>query len=115
MEVPAFDLPKNVGYWLSEENLNGEGKEWIVNVDLDYFFYRNENDDYKRLYSGEYLKDLFSKIEKKCEDNTVAIITLALSPEFCGGWISAEALCEDVCQILKIPFSLPQIERDNCD
>jgi hypothetical protein len=89
-------------------NQISEGK-WIVNVDLDYFFYTNHEDARicRRLYSDEYIDELFKEIARQCATNTIAVFTLSISPETCGGWEPAEKLAERICTILDLPFSLP--------
>ena len=83
--------------------------KWIVNVDLDYFFYPNHEDARicRRLYSDEYVDELFKEIAMRYEANTIAVFTLCISPETCGGWEPAENLAKRICRILDLPFSLP--------
>ena len=100
IEIPDFQLVSYVSHSL------GEG-EWIINVDLDYFFYENYENKYGRLYSDEYTDELFQEIAKWYKAGRIAVITLCISPETCGGWESAEILASRVCRILELPFSLP--------
>lgn len=100
-EVGDFRLISYVSHSLDEGN-------WIVNVDLDYFFYMNYDEEYKRLHSDEYVDELFDKIAKIYQAGRIAVITLALSPETCGGWAPAEILARRICRTLDLPFQLPQ-------
>ena len=84
-----------------------EGR-WIVNIDLDYFFYANYDNEYRRLHSDEYVDELFDKIAKIYKAGKIAVITLCLSPETCGGWGPAENLTHRICAALDLPLSLLQ-------
>ncbi|MBA7632976.1 hypothetical protein ES703_40532 [subsurface metagenome] len=76
-------------------------------MDLDYFFYENYENKCKRLYSDEYIDELFQEMVKWYKAGKIAVITLCISPETCGGWEPAEILASRVCKILELPFSLP--------
>jgi len=99
-EIPDFQLVSYISHSL------GEG-EWIINVDLDYFFYENYENKCGRLYSDEYIDELFQEILKWYKAGKIAVITLCISPETCGGWEPAEILASRICKILGLPFSLP--------
>lgn len=99
-EIPGFQLISYISHYL------GEG-EWIINVDLDYFFYENYENKYGRLYSDELIDELFQEIVKWNTAGNIAVITLCISPETCGGWEPAEILASRVCRSLRLPFSLP--------
>lgn len=81
-------------------------REWIVNVDLDYFFYYFDEKDYF-MFSDEYVEHVFSTISEGYKDGAISVLTISLSPEYSGGWESAEELSERICQILGLDFSLP--------
>ena len=100
-EVTDFQLISYVSHSLDEGN-------WIVNIDLDYFFYKNYEDEYKRLHSDEYVEELFNKIAAIYDAGRITVLTLCLSPETCGGWGPAENLARRVCGTLSLPFQLPQ-------
>jgi hypothetical protein len=80
---------------------------WIVNIDLDYFFC-DQTDRRKRMFSGSYIEAIFGAIREAHEAGNVACLTLCLSPdeELTGGWEQAEALCGEICTILGIDFAL---------
>ncbi len=83
---------------------------WIVNVDLDYFFHDfccRSGRRYIRLFSYQYIERVFSSLKYHHQNGRIAVLTIALSPEFCGGWNEAEQLCQAVCAIMDIPFNLP--------
>ena len=60
------------------------------------------------MVSDAYLTTCFEKVREKIEDGTIAVTTIALSPECTGGWGPAERLAERVLQILGVDFTLPQ-------
>lgn len=74
----AFELYNNVDYWLRSNE-----EPFIFNLDLDYFY----NSDGMRLFSDEYIQAMASDINKAMD--RIAVMTIALSPECCGGWENA--------------------------
>jgi hypothetical protein len=92
--------------------------EWIVNIDLDYFFhdfFRQNEPIYIRLFSDQYIERVFSSIRYHYQQGKIAVLTIALSPEFCGGWNNAEQICSMVCEIMDIPFNLPECCTQSAD
>ena len=51
--------------------------------DLDYFFSSKDSDDYQ-LLTDEYIRNICKEIENSL--NNIDVVTIALSPEFCGDW-----------------------------
>lgn len=102
----SYELPFRIGEWLSEINLQEEkegsqqANQWILNLDIDYFFLDNRY----QLYTDEYIKELCINI-KKCIDK-IEVMTIALSPECCGGWKNAIRVTNLVTSILEIDFHL---------
>jgi len=85
--------------------------KWIVNIDIDYFFhdfFRQNEPIYIRLFSDRYIERVFSSIKYHYQKGRIAVLTIALSPEFCGGWNNAEDLCTSICKIMDVPFNLPK-------
>jgi len=82
---------------------------WIFNLDLDYFFW-HDAEQLGLMVSDAYLETCLEKVREKIEDRTIAVTTIALSPEhgLTGGWEPAERLAERVLQILGVDFTLPQ-------
>jgi len=95
----VWDIPDILEWRLSRSK-----NEWIFNLDLDYFFCGSEK--YKRMLSDEYAQAVFEVIHKKYQDGTIRVLTIALSPEFCGGWGPAEHLCQKLCAIMDLEFAL---------
>ena len=101
-ELHPWELPNYVRY-LAET----DPAPWICNIDLDYFFFSEENKVVGRLSADEYLASIFESVHELRCAGVIAVVTLCLSPECSGGWHSAEALAEQVCTYLEIPFALP--------
>ena len=55
--------------------------KWIVNLDLDYFFI---GDPSMRILTDEYIRSVAGLIKRQI--NEIKVVTVALSPECCGGW-----------------------------
>ena len=85
--------------------LSRSKNKWILNIDLDYFFCGRES--YNRMLSDEYAEVVFNIVNKKYQDGTITVLTIALSPELCGGWEPAEHLCQILCDIMGLDFALP--------
>ena len=96
----VWDVPD-----ILECRLSHSKNECILNIDLDYFFYGREN--HKRMLSDDYAQAVFEIIHKKYQDGTIGVLTIALSPEWCGDWESAESLCQKLCDIMGLEFALP--------
>ena len=58
--------------------------KWIVNIDLDYFFSYDFNDHTQRIMTDDYVRMIAEVIKKHIEN--IKVITVAISPECCGGW-----------------------------
>jgi hypothetical protein len=106
MYVDLWEIPENLDFWIASEF-----KPWIVNVDLDYFFWHHCDDvgDPGVMVTDEYLKICFEVLRKKIENGTVAVTTICLTPEskFTGPWEQSERLAEKVLGFLGIEFRLP--------
>jgi hypothetical protein len=106
MHVELWEIPGNLDYWLA-----ADCKPWIVNIDLDYFFWHHSDDTGAPgiIVSDEYLKICFEILRAKISDGTVAVTTVCLTPEstFTGPWNQSERLAEKVLSFLGIEFRLP--------
>lgn len=60
-------------------------KKWIVNLDLDFFWDKNEN----RIFDDQFVYDFGTTIGNAMKN--IQILTIALSPKWCGGWKNAIA------------------------
>jgi hypothetical protein len=103
LHPPSKDVPGNIGYYLDYPERS------IVNVDLDYFFCSDDQDQRRLMFSDEYVSSVFRSIRAQMDAGRVACLTLCLTPdeEFTGGWAQAEALCARACAILGVAFELP--------
>jgi hypothetical protein len=95
-EVEFLELVSEMDYWI--EGYSG----WIVNLDLDYFFSRFE-EELIQIYSDEAIR-AFAKVIKKCMPN-IDVLTIALSPECCGSWEESLRIMQIFSEILEISFS----------
>jgi len=80
--------------------------DWIVNIDIDYFFCDAKKNKIL-MVSLKFIEVLFGIIAAKINDKTISVLTISLSPELCGGWKPAEEVCSKISEILNLPFSLP--------
>lgn len=92
----VFELYDNIEYWLKE----GKGTKWIFNFDLDYFF----NDKGMQLFTDDYIKAMVQNLKNGLE--YIAVLTIALSPECCGGWDNAIRVMNIVGKELEIELQL---------
>lgn len=81
-EKHAYDAPGNLSYWLSQ------GIPWIVNLDLDFFFTHLGNDVFIQMYSDDYISKVADELKKAHASGRIKCLTIAISPEMCGGWDS---------------------------
>lgn len=90
-----FELYNNIAYWL-----NNKGGKWIFNFDLDYFF----NDNGMQLFTDDYIKATIRDLKQGME--YVAVLTIALSPECCGGWNNAIRIMNFIAEELNLDLRL---------
>nr|WP_320166600.1 UPF0489 family protein [uncultured Methylophaga sp.] len=92
-EKKPWEIPENFSTWLSS------GK-WIINIDLDYFFYEYEG-SIKKMYSDDYIKTFFSEVAIVAHRENEVVVTICFSPECCGGWEHAEEIWDIAESYLK--------------
>lgn len=80
-----------------------------MNVDLDYFVYRYR--PRVLIFSDAFVQKIFQVIKKGISKKSVSVLTIALSPECCGGWKRAEALLSLVSDTLELAFTLRRTRR----
>jgi hypothetical protein len=102
-EYDVWELPENLPYLFA----NSAKAPWICDIDLDYFFYSARASEYRLLLSREYLHQIISTVREAYGRGDVKVVTISLSPEWCGGWLQSEQLCDVVCDLLGVPFQLP--------
>lgn len=81
-----------------------QGEQIIINLDLDFFFLSYGRQTIQA-FSDEFIQVMLDLIRAAVSKG--AILTIALSPECCGGWEPAEQLCDRVCEQLGLDFKLP--------
>jgi hypothetical protein len=86
---------------------NLRGSQFIVDLDLDYFVARIAEGEHVRLYSDAFMHLVFRHISGLISHPQCACVTVALSPECCGGWQEAELLLSQFSQITGYALRLP--------
>ena len=94
-EVPMIDLAtENFSYWIRKEELS-----WIMNIDIDYFFTINSDDVYFQFLHDDYIISFAQQIKSVMEK--IEVLTIALSPSFCGGIDNANRVSELILDELR--------------
>jgi hypothetical protein len=93
-------LVSNIRHWLTNDG------PWIINIDLDYFW-QAWDDKAVQLFSNDYITEIGDSIRICMDEGRVIALTMALSPECCGGWDKAEIVMLTLCEALKCNFNLP--------
>ena len=101
-EYEIKDLTNNIDYWMSQRE-----NKWILNLDIDYFFANSDNGKYQML-TDQYIIELCRNIRRARK--YIAVITICLSPECCGGWDISIEKAKLICDVLG--FDLP-LNLDN--
>jgi hypothetical protein len=98
-----WDAPANMEYWLQKKN-----SPWIVNIDLDYFFWHDEERP-GLMVSDTYIERCITPIHERVKDGSISVITIALTPDegITGGWEAAESVAKHVLRLLDVEFRLP--------
>lgn len=96
-EFEIKDLTSNIEYWMSQKE-----KKWILNLDIDYFFANSDNGKYQML-TDDYIIELCKNINQASKH--IAVITICLSPECCGGWDISIQKAKLICE--QLGFDLP--------
>jgi hypothetical protein len=107
----CYELSTNISYWVhdgKEENAWSPAPEklnkWILNIDIDYFF----SEDKYQMFTDDYIKELCLDILKRIDD--IEVITIALSPECCGGWEKSYRLAKLMADSLGFEFKIDELE-----
>lgn len=91
-----FELYDNIEYWVGRES-----KDFIFNLDIDYFFSKG-----MCIFSDGYIKSFAQELNRAMRK--IAVLTIALSPECCGGWANSirvfNILAEELDVIDENPF-----------
>lgn len=93
------------------KKIEDSNSKWIVDIDLDYFFYESCEKGFSLMFSEEYIEE-FCRIIKKNLNDKIIVLTISLSPECCGGWEEAEKLCQTITGFLELDFNLSEDTKD---
>ena len=99
LEIDPWTLQDNLSYWL-----NDKSNEWILNLDIDYFFISYDGEKYIQLFSDEYVIRIAKEIKESLSN--VAVLTIALSPEMCGGWNKSERVTKLITDELGLEWKI---------
>lgn len=97
-EPEIYELQENLSYWINSNNKN----KWIVNLDIDYFF-TDYNERHFQFLTDDYVLKIAEEIKKSWEN--IEVLTIALSPELCGGWDNALRVGKLITGYLEIKWS----------
>ncbi len=95
-------LPSSLEFWLKESP-----NKWIINLDIDLFFCEDPIDGKMKLHSDEFIQVIGEILKSQNESGKIEVITIALSPEWCGNWEQAEKACKLLTNSMGINFCLP--------
>lgn len=105
---PDFPFDEMAPWQLLYSFLDPAPSPWIMNIDLDYFFCDGPFDEQRlRFMSDAYIKKTFDEVRRRMDDGSIAVTTIALSPEYCGGWHPSEQALAVALAALGIDFKLP--------
>ena len=97
-EPEIFKLHENLSYWVNSNSKN----KWIFNLDIDYFFTDYEDKHFQFL-TDDYVLKIAEEIKKSWDK--IEVMTIALSPELCGGWDNSIRVARIITEYLQINWS----------
>jgi len=98
---PSKSLLGSLDYWI-ENSINKS----IINIDIDFFLCDDKNDNKVQMFTDGYIRNLGMILKKQLAAGKIAVITIALSPEWAGGWDKARRLCLLLTKAMGIDFDL---------
>ena len=99
VEVKPYELLKRMNdIFDGKKYINDH--TWIVNLDLDYFF--SAQPEKVQLFSDEYIQKIAELLLMGINSGMIKTLTVALSPECCGGWEKAESMLAKFFQFTEI-------------
>ena len=81
--------------------------QYIVNIDIDYFFQTVGEENFQ-FFSDPFVRKFSGVIVDAYRSGKIAVLTIALSPEYCGTWRDSERVCGIICDGLELNFKLPK-------
>jgi len=107
----CYGLSTNISSWVNRGKQKSAIKpepyqlnKWILNIDIDYFFNGNKY----QLFTDDFIKEMCADILKGIDD--IEVITIALSPECCGGWDKSYRIAKLMADSFGIEFSIEEFE-----
>lgn len=97
VDIKPYDLAERCSEIFSGKKYINEF-EWIVNLDLDYFF--SARPLKLELFSDDYVESLANSIGLGLESGMIKVLTVSLSPECCGTWEKAEGMLGKFSKVL---------------
>lgn len=103
---------EEIEYFISEFEhwLNDFEGGWIIDLDVDFFFSKSRG-RYYQLYSDALIRMLGLLLKKNM--GKIDVLTIALSPECCGGWDNALKAFEVLREALELDIEL--LNNPVCD
>lgn len=103
-----WDLDNNIKYWITKCHKDIE--RWIVNIDIDFFFQSHDDDGCFQFTTKKYIKYICKEIRASLHN--IDVVTIAISPEFCGGWGNAFNILQIINTELgiRMPFKYKRIK-----
>ncbi len=98
-QIEDFEIFAQLEYAFETYNEN----QWIVNLDIDYFFFEAETDYYQHL-TDKFIKELCRIIRESMAN--ISVFTIALSPECCGGWDKSYRIARMIANYFNLDFRL---------
>jgi hypothetical protein len=102
-EIKSFDLVSECFEIFSGKKYINDF-EWIVNLDLDYFF--SARPLKLELFSEAYINSLANSINFGLKSKMIKVLTISLSPECCGSWENAEMMLAQFAKSMKLAIKL---------
>jgi len=94
-------LPIELAYQINEY----DDRNWILNLDVDYFFTDKTSTSYMQFLDEEYIDAVCDQILLVYDK--IDVITIAMSPYFCDGWKNAKRILERIAVKLNFDVELP--------
>jgi hypothetical protein len=101
VEIDLWKVPDLMGYCVLQHG------DFIVNLDLDLFFFQDSADSNPRFWHRKAVETLAEQLRRLVDSTRCIALTIAMSPDCCGGWKPAEEALNEVCEALAIDFRLP--------
>ena len=100
----STELPSQFSKWIHHsplsQHVGANTHQWMVNIDIDYFFQENTY----QMYTDAYIMDLCLAIKRNLD--RIAVVTIALSPEHCGSWRKAIRVANLMARVFQVDFNI---------